>query len=142
MPTEILQKWLEEYLPGLPVQIVDAGQTVENCICVALVDLAVINRNLPPPRVGQGLTHLRLTYRVTAPFARPQDGHRVLCDIIAATQENPIIAGQDDNVSKIVLRETASAPDRFGPQQGAGLYLELITQRAASRPPRPPVHEP
>lgn len=141
MPTKILQRWLEQYVPGRAVQIVDYGQADKDCICVSLADVTATDRNLSPRRDGLRVCSLRLTYRVTAPFAPPQDGHRVLCDIVYATLENPIAQGLDDTLTQIVMLDSALALNRFGPQQGAGLYLELLTQRVTRIPPSPPVLE-
>lgn len=146
MPTDVLQTWLEKYMPGIPVRIVDSAQpdpveTDQGCICLALCDVGAVDRHMLPRRDGLRSFRVRMTYRLTAAFARPQDGHAVLRDIMFAALENPMASGPDNALIPIDVLATATARDRFGPQQGAGLYLEIVAERVTGERDAPPVLE-
>lgn len=142
MTTDLLQTWLKQHLPDIPVQIVDTGQPAGDCICMALCDVGAVERFLPNRADGSRPLRVRMTYRLTAPFARPEDGHRVLCEIMFAALENPIAYGPDGALIPVEVLASATARDRFGPQPGAGLYLEIVAERAAGARDAPPVLEP
>ncbi|MFN4130249.1 MAG: hypothetical protein ACK4GC_10615, partial [Paracoccaceae bacterium] len=57
MPTDVLQNWLEQHMPEIPVRIVDSAQpdptaTDGDCICLALCDVGAVDRHMLPRRDG------------------------------------------------------------------------------------------
>lgn len=141
MSTGLLQNWLEQHVPGIPVRIVESGQSDGDCICIALCDVGPVERQMLPRRDGLRTLRVRMTYRVTTVFARLQDGHGVLRDIMFAALENPVAFGPDNVAVPIEVLAGSAARDRFGPQPGAGLYLEIVAERVTGARDAPPVLE-
>lgn len=145
MATELLRIWLEGHVPGVPVRVVEGAERPSGAVCLALVDLGRADNHLrsrlPDPQEPPA-HRLRLTYRVSAALDDPAEGHRALCAITFAALEEPILFTEDGTRLPLELLPLALARERFGPPEGAALFLELVIERARSGRLAPPVREP
>ncbi|MEO8531911.1 MAG: hypothetical protein ABI459_11840 [Deltaproteobacteria bacterium] len=139
LATQALVAWLDSLKTGLPVSVIEGPADQKPQLALRLIGIeqsTSLNDTAARP------LRVQLTYQLAVQAADPLAAHEVLCNLMFAGLNTPVLPGKDLTFPMNVASGAVSR-QRFALQGAAdALYFEVTVERARLVKQGPPVREP